>query len=59
MPKKKEKIVTLRMNQESYQTIEDYAKVKGLSSPAASLISSSHLTNNDSGSKCIPLTGKC
>ena len=34
MPKKKEKIVTLRMNQESYQTIEDYAKVKGLSSPA-------------------------
>ena len=30
MPKKKEKVVTLRMNQESFKTIEDYAKVKGL-----------------------------
>ena len=25
----KEKVVTLRMNQESFKTIEDYAKVKG------------------------------
>jgi hypothetical protein len=31
LPKKKEKVITLRMNQESFQTIEDYAKVKGLS----------------------------
>jgi hypothetical protein len=31
LPKKKEKVVTLRMNQESFNTIEDYAKVKGLS----------------------------
>jgi hypothetical protein len=30
LPKKKEKVVTLRMNQELYQTIEDYAKGKGL-----------------------------
>ena len=31
MSKKKEKVVTLRMNQDSFKTIEDYAKVKGLS----------------------------
>jgi hypothetical protein len=31
LPKKKEKVVTLRMNQESFKTIEDYAKGKGLS----------------------------
>jgi len=27
LPKEKEKVVTLGMNQESYQTIEDYAKI--------------------------------
>jgi hypothetical protein len=28
---KKEKVITLRMRQESFQTVEDYAKGKGLS----------------------------
>jgi hypothetical protein len=31
LPKKKEKVVTLRMDKQSFNTIEDYAKVKGLS----------------------------
>jgi hypothetical protein len=31
LPKKKEKVVTLRMDQESFKTVEDYAKGKGLS----------------------------
>jgi hypothetical protein len=31
LPKKKEKVVTLRMDQDSFQTVEDYAKGKGLS----------------------------
>ena len=31
LPKKKEKVVTLRMDQESFKTVEDYAKSKGLS----------------------------
>jgi hypothetical protein len=31
MPKKKEKVVTLRMDEESFKTVEDYAKGKGLS----------------------------
>lgn len=31
MTKKKEKVVTLRMNEDSFQTLEDYAKGKGLS----------------------------
>ena len=31
LPKKKEKVVTLRMDEESFQTVEDYAKSKGLS----------------------------
>ena len=31
LTKKKEKVVTLRMNQNSFQTVEDYAKGKGLS----------------------------
>ncbi|MFY9565609.1 MAG: hypothetical protein WAQ29_04605 [Nitrososphaeraceae archaeon] len=31
MPKKKEKVVTLRMDQDSFKTVEDYAKSKGLS----------------------------
>jgi hypothetical protein len=31
LPKKKEKVVTLRMDQDSFKTIEDYAKGKGLS----------------------------
>jgi hypothetical protein len=31
MPKKKEKVVTLRMDEESFQTVEDHAKGKGLS----------------------------
>jgi hypothetical protein len=30
LAKKKEKVVTLRMNEESFQTVEDYAKGKGL-----------------------------
>jgi hypothetical protein len=31
LPKKKEKVVTLRMNEDSFKTVEDYAKGKGLS----------------------------
>jgi hypothetical protein len=31
MPKKKEKVVTLRMDEESFKTVEDFAKGKGLS----------------------------
>lgn len=31
MPKKKEKVITLRMDHESLQTVEDYAKGKGIS----------------------------
>jgi hypothetical protein len=31
LPKKKEKVVTLRMDEESFKTVEDYAKGKGLS----------------------------
>ena len=31
LPKKKEKVVTLRMDEESFKTVEDYAKSKGLS----------------------------
>ena len=31
MPKQKEKVVTLRMDQDSFKTVEDYAKGKGLS----------------------------
>jgi hypothetical protein len=31
MPKKKEKVVTLRMDEESFKTVEDYAKSKGIS----------------------------
>jgi hypothetical protein len=31
MPKKKEKVVTLRMNEDSFKTVEDYAKGRGLS----------------------------
>ena len=31
MPKKREKVVTLRMDEESFKTVEDYAKGKGLS----------------------------
>ncbi|HEY6405808.1 MAG TPA: hypothetical protein VIX38_07000 [Nitrososphaeraceae archaeon] len=31
MPKKKEKVVTLRMDEDSFKTVEDYAKGKGLS----------------------------
>jgi hypothetical protein len=31
MPRKKEKVVTLRMDEESFKTVEDYAKGKGLS----------------------------
>ena len=31
MPKKKEKVVTLRMDEESFKIVEDYAKGKGLS----------------------------
>jgi hypothetical protein len=31
LPKKKEKVVTLRMDQDSFKTVEDYAKGKGLS----------------------------
>ena len=31
MPKKKEKVVTLRLNEDSFKTVEDYAKGKGLS----------------------------
>ena len=30
LPKKKEKVVTLRMNEESFQIVEDYARGKGL-----------------------------
>jgi hypothetical protein len=31
LPKKKEKVVTLRMDHDSFKTVEDYAKGKGLS----------------------------
>jgi hypothetical protein len=31
LPKKREKVVTLRMDEESFKTVEDYAKGKGLS----------------------------
>ncbi|MGA6921421.1 MAG: hypothetical protein WBY22_00700, partial [Nitrososphaeraceae archaeon] len=31
MPKKKEKVVTLRFDQDSFKTVEDYAKGKGIS----------------------------
>jgi hypothetical protein len=31
LPKKKEKVITLRMDHESLQTVEDYAKGKGIS----------------------------
>jgi hypothetical protein len=31
LPKKKEKVVTLRLDQDSFKTVEDYAKGKGLS----------------------------
>ena len=31
MPKKKEKVVTLRLDQDSFKTVEDYAKGKGIS----------------------------
>jgi hypothetical protein len=31
LPKKKEKVVTLRMDEDSFKTVEDYAKGKGLS----------------------------
>jgi hypothetical protein len=31
LAKKKEKVVTLRMDEESFKTVEDYAKGKGLS----------------------------
>jgi hypothetical protein len=31
LPKKKEKVVTLRMDEESFKIVEDYAKGKGLS----------------------------
>jgi hypothetical protein len=31
LPKKKEKVVTLRMDVESFKTVEDYAKSKGIS----------------------------
>jgi hypothetical protein len=31
LAKKKEKVVTLRMDEESFKTVEDYAKSKGIS----------------------------
>jgi hypothetical protein len=31
LPKKKEKVVTLRLDQDSFKTVEDYAKGKGIS----------------------------
>jgi hypothetical protein len=31
LPKKKEKVITLRMDEDSFKTVEDYAKGKGLS----------------------------
>jgi hypothetical protein len=30
LPKKKDKVITLRMNQDSFMTVENYAKAKGL-----------------------------